>query len=117
MPDPTNVSITTTLTPCNFTLHQDEDLGADSVIWTNNTTSPAIWTMAGASDVLATTAPPNEDSPAADTYTINPGQTLQLWVSDDFQVGDGVNKQYNVSVNGTNISCINADPPDMQIEP
>jgi hypothetical protein len=115
--DPIRVTISGTLTPCDFTLYQDPEHGPNSVIWTNATGSVATWTLSSAGDVLATQPPPNQSSPAASTYQIQPGATLQLWVNENFNVGNGVRKRYTISVNGNSVSCVAADPPDMQIVP
>jgi hypothetical protein len=118
MPDPVQVTITDNgITPCNITLYQNPSNGANSVVFTNDASSTATWSLSTASSFLSDQAPPNGNNPASNSYNITASGTLQLWVKDNAAVGAGVTKQYNISVNGNNLACTTADPPDMQIDP
>ena len=119
MADPVAVTITDDgVEDCSFTLYKNAANGPDSVIFTNNATSIATWALATASSLLSDQAPPNNSNPANNSYPIAADTgTLQLWVKSTAAVGTGVNKQYSITVNGNELSCTTADPPDMQIDP
>jgi hypothetical protein len=118
MADPVQVTITNNaVSPCNITLYKNPSNGANSVIFTNNASTAASWNLSTAASYLSDQAPPNGNNPASNSYSIAASGTLQLWVKDNAAVGNGVNRQYNISVNGNDLACTTADPPDMQIEP
>jgi hypothetical protein len=120
MANPVQVDIESDgVSPCNVTLYQSNPSTTrpNSVQFNNNAGSDVSWSCSTAATYLATIAPPNQNSPASPNYTISNGASLTLWVRDNAAIGNGINRQYSVSIGSTELACDTAEPPDLSIEP